>query len=507
VHRRATRKGRLAATAILLGTIIVVLSAAPAGETATAGADVTAVDAVIGDTPFGPKLPSGFTGFSFEYRAVSAYTGRNPNAVNPVLVSLVRALDPGQSPVLRIGGNSTDSTWWPMPGVIPPGGVNYSLTNGWMRTTRALAATLGAKLILGVNLAANRPALAAAESRALVQGVGRRYIQSLEIGNEPDLYGALPWYRDRVGRIVFARSAKYDLPRLIKQFSRWRAAMAGSPIAGPAFSSLTWMPGLPQFLSAERGLAAVTFHRYPLRACTADPTSPAFASIPNLLADTSSAGLAQGIAPYVALAHAHRVPFRLDELNSAACKGRSGVSDTFASALWVLDTLFNVAKVGVDGVNLHTLPGAPYQPFSFTHDAGGWHAFVHPVYYGALLFSRAFPAGAQLLPVSAPGGSLKVWATRTPSGATHVVLINQSPDTPVHVNLQVAGKSDSAAAVSLSAPNLTATRDVTLAGQSFGPSTDSGDLPGRPSGATIDSSLGGSYSLQVAAGSAIMLTL
>ncbi len=56
------------------------------------------------------------------------YTGRNPRAVNPVLVQLLRQLCPGQTPVLRIGGDSTDATWWPMRGVIPPGGVTYSLT-------------------------------------------------------------------------------------------------------------------------------------------------------------------------------------------------------------------------------------------------------------------------------------------------------------------------------------------------------------------------------------------
>ena len=69
------------------------------------------------------------------------------------------------------------------------------------------------------------------------------------------------------------------------------------------------------------------------------------------------------------LAHARGLQFRLDEINSAAlrrCLGRTGVSDTFASALWMLDTLFNMASVGVDGVNFHSLPGADYELFTFT---------------------------------------------------------------------------------------------------------------------------------------------
>ena len=123
-----------------------------------------------------------------------------------MLVQLLRNLDPGQAPVLRIGGDSTDGTWWPIRGVIPPGGINYGLTNGWMRTTQALAADLGAKLILGINLAAGRPALAAAEGRALRPGDRPRATSTaLEIGNEPDLYGAFPWYADRRGHVYFAR--------------------------------------------------------------------------------------------------------------------------------------------------------------------------------------------------------------------------------------------------------------------------------------------------------------
>ena len=63
----------------------------------------------------GRPIPPGFLGFSFEYQAVRDYTGSNPRAINPVLVQLIRDLNPNQAPVLRIGGNSADETWWPAP--------------------------------------------------------------------------------------------------------------------------------------------------------------------------------------------------------------------------------------------------------------------------------------------------------------------------------------------------------------------------------------------------------
>ncbi|MGI8864608.1 MAG: glycosyl hydrolase family 79 C-terminal domain-containing protein [Solirubrobacteraceae bacterium] len=505
MHRRRGRITDLAASTVVLAAILATLAGIAAFAPAGARADVPTISAQVGSSPTGRPMPPGFVGVSFEYRAMHVYTGRDPGAVNPALVGLLRGLAPNQAPVLRIGGDSTDVTWWPMRGVIAPGGIRYGLTKGWLRTTRALAQTLGAKLIMGINLAANRPALAAAEARALLQGIGRQYIQALEIGNEPDLYNVFPWFRDRRGRKVFTRPRSYSLNSVSREFSRWRAAMPSVPLAGPTLSNLSWMSGLDRFISAQRRLAVVTFHRYPLRGCITDPANPSFASIANLLADSSSAGLAQGVASYVAVAHAHRLPFRLDELNSASCTGRRGTSDTFSAALWLVDTLFNMAAVGVDGVNLHSLPGAAYEPFTFTHDAGGWHAFVRPSYYGALLFEQAFPPGARLLPVSAPSGQLKVWATRDLDGRTRVVLINKQSDTPVQVQLQVPGVATTAFAEALSAPGLTATDGVTLAGRTFGERTDTGVLPGQPSGAAVVPSFG-TYSVQVAPGSAVLLT-
>jgi hypothetical protein len=374
-----------------------------------------------------------------------------------------------------------------------------------MRTTQALAQALGARLIMGLNLASGRPAIAAAEARALLEGIGSKYLQALEVGNEPDLYGGFAWYRDRRGRVVFSRPANYSFVQFLADFAHWRAAIPTVPLAGPALASLTWGTGLDQFLQGEPSVHLVTFHRYPLRGCTTNPSDPLYATPTNLLADTSSAGLAQQVAPYVATAHAHGAAFRLDELNSAACKGRFGVSNAFVSALWALDTLFNLAAVGVDGVNIHTLPGAPYEPFTFTQKGRTWSAFVHPIYYGLAMFAQAFPAGAQLLPVTVPAGPVKVWATQAPDGHIRVVVINKQPDAPVLVQLQLPGTAGSASVDSLLAPNIRSTSGVTLGGQTFGLKTTTGTLPATPQTTTV-STTDGMYGITVPAGSAVLLT-
>jgi Glycosyl hydrolase family 79 C-terminal beta domain len=490
---------RRCARIALVATLGLALVGPAAARADTVAASVTA-------TPTGHSMGSGFVGVSFEYRALHQYTGRNPLAVDPVLIQLLKGLVPGQSPVIRIGGDSADGTWWPLRRMIAPAGLYYPLTPGWMRTTQAMARATGARLILGINLAAGRAALAAAEGRALLAGIGRRFIDAFEIGNEPDLYRVFPWYRDRRGHLYWARTRTYDLTGYTKQFTQWSRALPRVPLAGPVTSGPAWMGKLGRFIAAEPRLKLVTYHRYPLRACVTDPSAKGFPTIPGLLDDSSSQGLAQGLSSYVHSAHSHKLPFRVAEMNSASCKGLPGVSDTFASALWALDTLFNLASVGVDGVNFHMLPGSAYELFTTSQDASGnWQAFVHPEYYGLLMFAQAFPPGARLLRVAAPGGPVKVWATVGADGVRRVVLINKDPGAEHDVSLGVAGATARASLQALTAPSVNATSGVTLGGQTFGAQTTSGVL--RPPATTTVAPAGSTYSVALPAGSAAMLTI
>jgi hypothetical protein len=259
------------------------------------------------------------------------------------------------------------------------------------------------------------------------------------------------------------------------------------------------------FLANDPRLRLVTIHRYPLRAWLTDPTSPYYASIPNLLSDFSSVQLAAQVAPYVAMSHADGHPLRIGEMNSASGRGKWGTSNTFASALWVLDTLFNLASVGVDGVNVHSLPGAAYELFTFSHSTSGWSVFVRPEYYGMLMFAQAFPPGARLLPVTAPGGPLKVWAVRTADGHTQVALINKDAANDYQVQLQVPGANiaGQASLEWLQAPAVGATDGVTLGGQTFGDRTTSGTLP--PPQLQPVLAVAGAYTIDLPPASAVVL--
>jgi hypothetical protein len=498
-------RSRAITVALVLAALAVVGCLQGAGA---AGAAPTPPIVSVGNVAFGAPLPAGFIGLSLEYFAVPGYTGSDPAAVDPVFEQLVRNLSPGQAPVLRIGGDSTDRTWWPVPGVATPAVVTYALTPGWIQTTAALAKALGAKLILGINLAINSPTLAAAESRALVTGIGSGSIAALEVGNEPDAYRLFPNYKGSAGKIMHVRGRGYDFADFTRQFAAVRQALPQVPIAGPALggSGSGWAGDLDQFIAAEPGLSLVTVHTYPLIGCSKIASSPRYPTIAHLLSASSTSGLARGVEPLVTGARASRLALRVDELNSVTCGGTAGVSDTFASALWALQTMFALDQAGVSGVNIHMFPGAHYALFSTLQTDASWQASVHPEYYGLLMFTQAAPPGSQLLPVSPVASkTIETWATIGPGNTIRLVMIN---DGSAAQALQVAapqGFAGPATEEQLLAPGLNATAGITLGGRTFGGSTNTGTLAGSQQTAPI-APRAGSYAITLPAASATMLT-
>ena len=443
-----------------------------------------AIRVQIGAAPDSRPVAPGFVGLSIEYHSAPGYFG-TPTDPDRVFLHLVRNLAAGQSPVIRFGGDTTDWTWAPTPGVAKPPGIRYTLGPEWMRSTRAAAHALNARLILGVNFESDSRAIAAAESAAFLRGLGGASIAGLELGNEPEVYGTLGWYQTPAGVPVPGRPASYDFNDYLRDYATVSSALPRAvPLVGPASGAQRWFSSLGRYLSANPRVGLVTYHRYPLHRCYTAPDSPDFPTISNLLAPAASSGPATSLAGMVATAHARGIPFRADELNSVSCGGARGVSDTFASALWVLDTLFNMARVGVDGVNIHTFHKAIYQPFAVSERAGRWNAQVKPLYYGLLMFAQASPPGARLLPAAYRGpATLRVWSTRARDGRTRVVLINDSRRRSVTVAVRPPGEATTTGATRatgtrLRAPRAGAGAGVTLGGQSFGASTDTGALSG-----------------------------
>jgi hypothetical protein len=460
-------------------------------------------------------IPAGFVGLSVEYNTVSAYEGTTPATANPVLAQLIRNLAPGRTPILRIGGDSTDWTWWPISTITPPPGVSNRLTSRWLQRAQTLAQSSGARLILGVNLEADNPRLAAVEADEMVNGIGRRHVAALELGNEPMLYPVLPWYHLASGVKEFGRPASYNLADYAKEFTKFSTVLPRVPLAGPAIGH-SWLSQLSPFIHTARGLNLVTFHSYAInstgaafrgRNCSTAVSDPAHPSVATLLAPFAADGLLRGAAPDIELAHSRHETFRVDEMNAVTCGGTPGVSDTFASALWALDALFAMADAGVDGVNIHTWRGSAGKLFGFSESGDDWSASVRPEYYGLLMFADAAPAGARLLPTTQThAGNVQSWATLGSDHKLRVVLINHSLANAQNVTVQVPVPRGGVQLQRLQAPSASATTEITLDGESFGSQTTTGRLAGTARTTLVPRTPGG-YTVRVAPASAALLTV
>jgi hypothetical protein len=464
-------------------------------------------------------IPQGFLGLALEYSGIRSWVGPGGAvAANPVLVQLIRNLDPVGRPVIRVGGLSTDRSWWPVPGMSEPLGVTFTLTPAWAQSLDSLARAVNARLVLGVNLEAGSPRLAQTEADAFLSSIGRRYVSALDIGNEPPLYPSVPWYRRQgsqvlpwysdIGTPVFSRDLRWGPASFVTQYARILDALPRIPIAGPDTQRASWFAAYERFLSPHSRVRMLASHGYGLNNCVTNPASAAYPSIPHLLNDYALHDLLNTLTPYVAAAHRNGAAFRIDEMGSVTCNGRLGVSDTMASALWGAGALFSVAQDGVDGVNLHSYPGLSNGLFDFTDSARGWSADVHPLYYGALLFSQAAPAGSRLLHVTFNGPpDLHGWATAGPGRVRHVILLNDSltdsAAVAVRASRGVLG-TGSAQLSRLSAPSVGFTGAVSLGGRSFGAATTSGRL--RPPVSDPVVAHGRVYRLTVPAGSAAVLS-
>jgi hypothetical protein len=171
-----------------------------------------------------------------------------------------------------------------------------------------------------------------------------------------------------------------------------------------------------------------------------------------------------------------------------------------------MDALFTMAGDGVDGVNLHTYPNSANGLFDFSTAHGRPRANVHPLYYGALMFAQAAPAGSRLLRVvSGSQGPLRAWATLAPDHHIRVLLINDSLSSSAVAVVRTPGAPGPASIERLRASGAYATSGLTLGGRTFGAATTTGVL--APAAAQSVTPHGGTYSATMSAGSAALITL
>jgi len=405
-------------------------------------------------------IPRSFLGISSEYWTIPIW------ARQAVLLHRVFSMLSTDGPVrLRIGGDSADRALWSPKRELPE--WVFELTPSWLRSATRIVDQTGTQVILDLNTMSSTPRLAARWAKMATAGLPQGSIRAFEVGNEPDIYNQSKWQHMTAGRGAPPAPSHITAESYARSFAAYANAVArvahGVSLLAPSLAEpqknsiwITKLLALP-----HPKLTAITAHRYPYSAC-ARPGAPTFPSIPRVLSENATAGMGRTAHELEHITDPARLPLWLTEINSVTCGGTKGVSNTFATALWAPDALFELIRAGTEAAFVHVRPPLVNMAFSLTR-AG---LTARPLLYGLVIFSRMLGPGAKLIPLhlSAPKSpKLKAWAVRTSDRVMHVLLLNKG-DRSVRVGLGLP-LTGVATYQRLRAPNITSTTHVTLDGQ------------------------------------------
>ncbi len=427
----------------------------------------------------GNKIGDDFTGLSYE----SAQLG-NPHFFsgdNTELAGFIQRL--GRSGVLRIGGNTSEFTHWagngaskadtaenqrlreqdktnpiayalavgPDTGHKAPAPVN--ITPLAVRNLKDFLDACGWKLIYGLNMGTGTPEQAADEASYVMDAVGSKLI-AFQLCNEPDLF-----FRNGI------RKSDYDFKPFAEEWQRFyqaiRERVSNAPFAGPdtAYNNEWLVPFAKQFKNEALFLSQHYYAEGP-------PTDPSMTIErllkPNPKLEAEFEGMKQTV-------HDSGLPFRLAETNSCYQGGKQGVSDTFASALWGADLMYQLASEGGMGINFHGGGYGWYTPIAGTREDG---FLARPIYYGMLLFAQA--GSGQLIESKLDGLEqaplLTAYALRSDAETIKIAAFNKNLDRSVRMTIDAGQHPERVTALRLHSPRVDDTTDTTFGGSPIGAS-------------------------------------
>jgi hypothetical protein len=404
------------------------------GAAAAGSAGVTARWRLSPHKPLG-AISDSLYGFSYETAQLLDPRFFSPD--NRGLIALFRQLGPNG--VLRIGGNTSDfmlwqpyrpDTAWPVlrdwrGKPVPP----LTLKPESLAPLAKFLRATGWKLVFGVNLKIDLPAMAIELARAVRDAVGDDLL-AVQVGNEPNNY--------------FKTYAEYRA-RWQRTADALRRALPGLPIAGPDTGANTdWVLDFAREADAHPAFLSRHYYR----------GGAPHGSIGELLAADRDF-----YAEVASICAQSALPFRLTEANSYYLGGQLGVSNTLAAALWGGDFMLAMAARGVAGINFHggslsaveTSLGNAVHPTSGAADVLARRDSVSaryapiagnvdegfsplPLYYGMLLASRF--AGASLLDSKLQAdGNVTAYAARR-EGHGLLAIFNKEPARACRLRLE-----------------------------------------------------------------------
>lgn len=426
-----------------------------------------------------------FAGLSYEKSALyePLFTASNAN-----LIALFKRLGPS---LLRVGGNSVDRNVWTPNGA---GQTSGQIAPSDMNALAAFVKATGWQILYGINLGGSAsgvqtPALAAAEVAYAAQQFGSSLL-GIEIGNECDLYGNSGNYY----------AGNWSLAQFETLWAQYRTAILattpGVAITGPADASNEsgWTVPFGKFATKSE-ITLLTQHYYRANGQLATSTVDYLVT-----PDTS---LVSNLATLKAGAQTIGIPYRMSECNSFYNGGSLNVSDAYASALWVIDYLFNCAQGGASGANFHG--GGNSTGYTPIADSNGVVQDARPEYYGMYFFTLAGTGNLLTTTLTAGGLNATAYAVKTSAG-TSVVLVNKDSTQNLAVTAQLPSTINSASLIAMTqgpgTPSLSATTGVTIQG-----GTINADASYSPNTAYTISTSGTQLTCYVPALSAVLISI
>ena len=443
-----SRCGAMRLTAVLLGALC--LAAGCASGAASPPAPRSDVVVTVRPRLTGHVLEPNFLGLSLEAFSLSRDQFAHTN-----LAGYLKTLD--SAGLLRIGGNSGDETFWTSRHERPSWWSQGTVTPASLKALEHAISGTRWRVILAVDLKHPDPARAADEAWHTRRILGSA-LAGIEIGNEPDAY--------------YPAESGY-FPEFERYVRAIRAAVPGVALAGPDSErdDLRWAAAFARQEAPHHDIAMFTVHHYPLSVCNGQhPT------IAELLSGRSTRQAGTVADAAVAAADRDRALPVIDETNSIVCWGAAGVSNVYASALWLLDYALVLAQHGVAAADFHgKISGCnPYSPMCPT--GGGSRLRARPEFYG-LLAVRQMGAGRFLSVTSSRPASVRSFAVENGPGRLTIALIDVGRAVTVKVELPSTRyrRGRETALTTTSPRGLSATSGSSLGGERVRPD---GSFPG-----------------------------
>jgi hypothetical protein len=338
-------------------------------------------------------------GLSVEYPVLAEDFGAGA-CPPPALASTIEGLG---VPTIRIGGDSQDET---APAGTPPFAGVTDLSAAFWSQLACLEGETHEPFVIGLNVASQMPAWAATMAAGARSAIPSGLL-SFEVGNEADIDGpAVPWWNatGQTRSLIPFSTYLDDAEAVVGQLGE------GSDIEGPDFATGRWIGNIPQLVTAL-SLHTIDTHFYPLNACT----GLAAATVAALLRPGASS-LSSAVLATLAAARSVHLPMVISESNSVACRGKAGVSDSPAAAVWGLRLVLNAVRGGVLSVRFHS-SGSSYDPFALAAGV----VSTRPLYSGLETAVQLLPIGSVVTTLQTPSTMMGVLVAGAGGADTYIV--------------------------------------------------------------------------------------